>query len=532
MSKALGMGKAMYHVALMSMEKEQVLELQQILDDFVWQGKKPWMNKKERYRPKVNGGLGCVHVQSMIDAMKAQWVIRIVHPDETHPVYLVAVEEIKECVEIEGLDLALVTDQRTKWSAAEGRSDTFTDLLSANNKIRWEQKAGDVLQREELWSRRLWRNPSLTGTPMWNRIAWKAGYLRVGDLVIEEEGRARWIRRQDVRKWINQDQVELAWKSLDLAMAAVKESMGDAPIDDRKWKKGDVLSSKEDPNKMMMIEEIRSFEDRQEGREPIRRLRGIVKRIHDHGDVIEDIEIDLDSSCVDKIATCCGTPIGVMERVPLNPERWRTKVLMTARGENWVEMPYATVRGLYQAILVGSGTVDDGDGIHTHMDWSKVWDPWVATKHQVWTFRYIHSRLFVGKQMAHAGAPVCVLGCGREKPDTEHYVRSCKQWGWLWQELQTKWRRLRVAAAADNRTAGVSAGVIGVKTDSERLKKIIYICISYALYKYVLRMHHEKLQAINRVDVNHMVRTAMETYLIMWDEPRMRRMASVLRVIM
>jgi len=530
-SKALGMGKAMYHTALMNMEKDQVEELQKALDEFIWCGKRAWMNKRERYRPKDSGGLGCVHVQSMIDAMKAQWIVRILHPEENHPVYLVALEEIKKKSMEAGVELDVIVDQRTRWRAAQGLAETFVELLEANSKIRWEDGSGTAgrptLQRDELRAKRLWRNPDLTGVPFWNEAAWRAGYHRVGDLIEEQDGQARWIRREDINQWIKADVSEKVWRCLNLIIEAVKDRMAHAPLAQRTWTKGDLLASKDEPDRVLVIESTSREDEDQQGENGRRRcLRGVVATVDENGGkILRTISLDCR---IDKIATCTGLPIGVMERVSLNPDHWRARMPDVDGKDRWVDMSSATVRALYQAILVGSKTIDEGGGPRGNIKWTKVWDPWMTTKHQIWVFRYLHDRLFVGRQMAHAGARVCVLGCGVPAPNSQHYTRSCSKWDWLWEEKRVQWKQ---AIAQPFRIPRDSNDPKLSKIDCQRIKYIVMISVSYALYRYTLKVHFEHIEEINLGDVKCLVKTEMESYAMFWDRPRMREPLRILKML-
>ena len=522
-SKAVGMGKAMYHVALMAMERDQVEELQKVLDEFVWMEKRPWMRKKERYRPKINGGLGCVHVQSMIDAMKGHWVVRILHPNHSHPVFLVAMEEIKECVRKDGLEIDVVVDQSTRLRVATGLSETFVDLLEAKTKIKWEEyfRPEQRRHREELWATRLWRNPKLAnGRSRWSKIAWDAGYHRVGDLVEDKDGQPRWIRIEDVRKWTPEAQVQRAWRAIEKMIEEVKDVMDDAPLARAVWVKGDLLARKGEPEEVLQIERIVGVDmDHSNGNGGRQVTRAVISAWQQKSEAVEERVHIIDSSRMDRIALCGGQPIGVMERTPLNPDNWRTKLLDEGRCQRWIEMPQATVKALYQALLVSSKAVEDLRESLVDIKWQSVWDPWMITKHQIWVFRYLHDRLFTGNQMAHAGAHVCVLGCGEATPDSRHYTRSCVKWDWLWMELKQKWRSAAPMPEGVDRKKKKKISNV----DCQRMKRIVMISVSYTMYRYTLKAHFEQVAEMDVEDVRRMLKTEMEAYKLLWrSKPRLR----------
>ena len=57
------------------------------------------------------------------------------------------------------------------------------------------------------------------------------------------------------------------------------------------------------------------------------------------------------------------------------------------------------------------------------------------------------------------------------------------------------------------------------------------ISVSYAMYRYTLKAHFEKIAEMDVEDVRFMLKTELEAYKLLWSKPRLRDVMRIYKAI-
>ncbi len=190
--KTIGLSKLIYSATLLPIPSEIVEILENVIDKFLWKGRKRRIKKDILQKPVSEGGVGQTNIKVHFEALKASWIPQILKQQNSAWSFL-----SQHYLNKYGSNLVILTfnfQNAAQFSLIKQIPAFYQEVVIAFNKSKDEKKPNDKTEflNSVIWGNRnfIFSIKGKTQETLYNKHWIECGIMKMSD-IISQEGRIK-----------------------------------------------------------------------------------------------------------------------------------------------------------------------------------------------------------------------------------------------------------------------------------------------------------------------------------------------------